>query len=85
MYKLNHRGDVSSMKILLYDEGDSFKMIFIVRNLKMIKNWNFLFYDSHAHFYELLIVFHFLRFYSGYQISPYSYFFKNINEFHFRW
>ena len=33
----------------------------------MIKNWNFLFYDSHVHFYELLIVFHFLGFYSGHK------------------
>ena len=40
---MDHRGDVSTMKTLLRDEGDSFEMIFIVRNLKMIKNWNFYF------------------------------------------
>ena len=34
VYKLNHRGNVSSMKTLLLLEGDSFKIIFIVRNLK---------------------------------------------------
>ena len=47
---MDHRGDVSTMKTLLRDEGDSFEMIFIVRNLKMIKNWNF-YFTIHTHIF----------------------------------
>ena len=50
VYKMDHRGGVSTMKTLLRDEGDSFEMIFIVRNLKMIKNWNF-YFTIHTHIF----------------------------------